>query len=212
MVEILNKILLVYQVVASPERLQLLYDTPNPGEQGQSGSASQGQSDASGQEGSTFSQSEFTSARSSAAGQDRITGGAGSAAGQDRITGGAGSAAGQDRITGGAGSSNQINDGSDSNSASTVDLSPSTDQGVFLGDSRAAINVLNPDGLEAANVGAPLVATVTLTEESTIDFFTTLVNVFYNTVPVTLTEFVKSTATVPTFLVSEFKIFQTFAL
>ena len=44
-------------------------------------------------------------------------------------------------------------------------------------------------------------ATVTLTEESTIDFFTTLVNVFYNTVPVTLTEFVKTTVTAPTFLV-----------
>ena len=90
-------------------------------------------------------------------------------------------------------------------SGNDLNLAPSTD-GLFLQSnigSGAPVDIFNPDGLEVANLQQPLVTAVTLTEESTIDFFTTLINVFYNTVPVTLTEFVKTTAVVPTFLVSD---------
>ena len=43
---------------------------------------------------------------------------------------------------------------------------------------------------------------ITITREATIDVFTTVTNIFYNSVPVTLSEFIKTTVTQPTLLVS----------
>ena len=115
------------------------------------------------------------------------------------------SSQGQSNLFSGARSPAQIDEArSRAQSDSKINLAPST-QELFLDsnrDSKVAANFLNPDKLEKADIEEPLGTAVTLTEESTVDVFTTLVNVFYNTVPVTLTEFVKTTYTSPTVQVS----------